>query len=86
MERVGALSTAPVDERERVGGSTRSALARGDRLETACLHGTIVERGRAAGVPTPVNDALMDVAAQASRERWAAGAMNAGDLRARVLR
>jgi hypothetical protein len=29
---VGELGTEPVDGRERVGGSTRSALARGDRL------------------------------------------------------
>ena len=50
---------APVDGRARVGGSTRAALARGDLLETAWLHGPIVERGRALGVPTPVNEALI---------------------------
>jgi 2-dehydropantoate 2-reductase len=83
--RVGPLETAPVDDRERVGGSTRSALARGDRLETACLHGTIVEAGRACGVATPVNDALVLLAEQAWQEQWAAGSMNEDELRARVF-
>lgn len=84
MRRVGDLDVAPVDGRSRVGGSTRHALARGDRLETATLHGSIVSEGRAMGVPTPVNEALVALADTAARERWTAGAMRADDLRARV--
>ena len=53
--RVGPLTIAPVDGQLRVGGSTRHALLRGQRLETACLHAPIIDGGRACGVPTPVN-------------------------------
>lgn len=85
MARVGARTLLPVDGRERKGGSTRAALARGDGLETADLHGPIVAGGRAASVPTPVNDALIRLARAAEVERWAAGAMHPDELRARVL-
>lgn len=84
MERIGPHRLALVDERERVGGSTRSALARGDRLETASLHGPIVDAGRASGVPTPVNAALVQIAEEAAREGWATGAMSPEELRRRV--
>jgi 2-dehydropantoate 2-reductase len=53
VARVGELQTEAVEGRERVGGSTRSALARGDRLETAYLHCTIIKAGRDASIPTP---------------------------------
>jgi 2-dehydropantoate 2-reductase len=84
MSRVGPFGLAPVDGRERIGGSTRAALARGDRLETASLHGTIVSGGRAVGVPTPVNEALIRLAVEAERERWTAGAMAPDVLRQRM--
>ncbi len=84
LERVGPLDVVPVDGRARVGGSTRAALARGDRLETASLHGTIVGEGRAVGVPTPVNEALVRLADEAWQERWPAGALPAEELRRRV--
>lgn len=86
LARVGPLESMPVDGRERVGGSTRSALARGDRLETASLHGTIVEEGRATSTPTPVNERLVALAEEAGRERWVAGAMTAAALRERALK
>lgn len=85
MARVGPLETALVDGRARIGGSTRAALARGDRLETAALHGSIVTGGRVAGVPTPVNEALIRLADAAARERWIAGAMDGEELRRRVI-
>ena len=86
LERVGPLETVPVDGRERRGGSTRSALARGDELETASLHGDVVQLGRTSGVPTPVNAALVAVAARAVAERRAPGSMSAAELRDELQR
>jgi 2-dehydropantoate 2-reductase len=83
--RVGLLDTAPVDGRDRRGGSTRAALARGDRLETACLHGTVVRDGHVVGVATPVNEGLIRLAGEAERERWSAGTLNPEKIRRRVL-
>lgn len=80
LERVGPLQTLPVDGLPRVGGSTRHALARGDALETAALHGPIIAAGARFGVPTPVNAGLVALAAQAH----IVGAMTAAALRARL--
>ena len=41
--------------------SMHNDLERGDRLEVDGLSGDVVERGRAAGVTTPVNRAIYDV-------------------------
>ena len=82
LARVGDLESVPIDGRPRVGGSTRAALARGDQLETACLHASILDDGRAAGVPTPVNEALVRLAERATRERFTAGALDRASLRA----
>lgn len=84
VARVGALAMREVDGVARVGGSTRAALARGDRLETRSLHGPVVARGREVGVPTPVNEALMRLADEAERDHARPGAMAAATLRARV--
>jgi 2-dehydropantoate 2-reductase len=85
LARMGELRTAPVDGRERVGGSTRAALARGDRLETAYLHRTIIKAARAASIPTPVNERLVALAEAAAEEHWSPGAMSAEELRRRVI-
>lgn len=86
LARLGAMSLAPVDGRERKGGSTRAALARGEGvLETETLHASIVDAGKATGIATPVNDALIAIAAEAGRDRWTAGALDATELRRRVL-
>ncbi|HEY8074344.1 MAG TPA: 2-dehydropantoate 2-reductase N-terminal domain-containing protein, partial [Labilithrix sp.] len=72
LARVGrdhVAHVALVDGKPRLGGSTRAALARGDRLETATLHASIRDAGRAHGVPTPVNDALVALAEMATRAR-----------------
>lgn len=87
LERVGPLGEAPVDGAARQGGSTRAALARGaPRLETAALHGPIVDAGRRVGVPTPWNERLIALSERATRERWAAGAMPASTLRELLAR
>ena len=41
--------------------SMHNDLERGNRLEVEGLSGDVVERGRAAGVPTPVNRAIYDI-------------------------
>jgi 2-dehydropantoate 2-reductase len=84
LDRVGPHDLAPVDGKPRIGGSTRAALSRGDRLETATLHASIREAGRSHGVATPVNDALVAIAEEARHARWSPGAMSPGDLRALV--
>lgn len=84
ITRVGPLSTALVDGRPRVGGSTRSALARGDALETASLHGSIVRAAHALGIPVPVNEALIRIAAEAVRDRVVPGSMPPEELRRRL--
>ena len=43
--------------------SMRNDLERGNRLEVDWLSGAVVELGRAAGVPTPVNRAVSDILA-----------------------
>lgn len=82
--RIGPMEVAAVDGLPRVGGSTRHALARGDHLETASLHGYFVHLGARLGVPTPVNAALVALAARAEAERWRPGAMSAAALRGAV--
>ena len=41
--------------------SMHNDLERGNRLEVEGLSGDVVERGRAVGVPTPVNRAIYDI-------------------------
>jgi len=41
--------------------SMHNDLERGSRLEVDWLSGDVVERGRAAGVPTPMNRAICDI-------------------------
>lgn len=84
LARVGPMSVAPVRGRARVGGSTRAALVRGDRLETRCLHQPVVDAGRASSIPTPVNEALIVLADRAERERLAPGSLDADSLRRAV--
>jgi 2-dehydropantoate 2-reductase len=81
MGRVGSIETAVVDGAPRIGGSTRHALARGEPLETAALHGSIIDAARARGIATPVNDGLVRIAAQATRERWKPGSIAPATLR-----
>lgn len=85
-DAVGPLASVAVDGLPRVGGSTRHALARGDRLETASLHGPLVALGQRWGVPTPQNAAIIALAEQAAAEGWPAGGMAPAALRAALER
>ncbi len=77
----------PIAGATRDGGSTWQSLARGTaELETDFLNGEIAMLGRLHGVPTPVNCALQQLAAEAVRERRAPGTMPLDELRARVTR
>ncbi len=82
--RVGPMAVSAVDGLPRVGGSTRHALARGDRLETASLHGHVVREGARVGVPTPIDAALVALAARAEREGWRPGALTGAELAAAI--
>jgi 2-dehydropantoate 2-reductase len=84
--RIGPLRSLRVDGKPRVGGSTRHALARGDRLETASLHGHFVRLGARIGLPTPLNAALVSLAERAYHEAWRPGTMGATELREALCR
>ncbi len=84
LRRVGRFDIAPVDGRMRVGGSTRSALERGDGLETAFLLGSAVAQGRRVGVPTPIHESLILLAEEVARQRWRPGCLSASELRRRL--
>ncbi|MEO6771931.1 MAG: 2-dehydropantoate 2-reductase N-terminal domain-containing protein [Kofleriaceae bacterium] len=83
--RRSALTIAPIAGAKRPGGSTWQSLARGlGALETDYLNGEIVLLGRLHGVPTPVNEALQELAAEAARTRAGAGALPLAELIARI--
>lgn len=82
--RIGPMEVVAVDGIPRVGGSTRHALARGDRLETESLHGYFVALGARVGVPTPLNAAVVRLAARAMDERWTPGALAPDALRTAI--
>lgn len=82
--RIGPMTVAAVDGTPRVGGSTRHALARGDRLETASLQGWFVREGERLGVPTPLNRGMVALSARAERERWRPGCLSPEELAARL--
>jgi 2-dehydropantoate 2-reductase len=70
-----------IDGRARAGSSTWQSLARGTgALETDYLNGEIVLQGRLHGVPTPLNERLCELAAEAARERRAPGTLSADDV------
>lgn len=79
--RIGPMEVAAVDGLPRVGGSTRHALGRGDRLETESLHGWFVAAGARLGVPTPVNAAIIELARRAMAEGWKPGHLTADEMR-----
>lgn len=82
---VGAIFERFAGVREvgaRGGGSTWQSLARGQPLETEHLNGEVVRLGAQYGVATPMNAALVALAARASAERWAPGVRSIAELSA----
>lgn len=59
LDRVGDYGLGEIDGRTRMGGSTLQDHSRGRALESRFLNGHIAALGRAHGVPTPLNDALL---------------------------
>jgi 2-dehydropantoate 2-reductase len=83
--RVGFV-VKPIEGAARSGGSTWQSLARGaSTLETDYLNGEIAMLGRQHGVPTPINEALQRIAAEAARAGIEPGSMTLDELAARVL-
>jgi 2-dehydropantoate 2-reductase len=67
------------------GSSSWQSLARGTgSIETDWLNGEIVLLGRLHGVPTPVNEALQQVANRMARDRIPAGSLSPSDIEALV--
>lgn len=83
--RRAGFESQPIAGVARGGGSTWQSLARGAAiLETDFLNGEIALLGRLYGVPTPVNDRLQQIAADAARAGVAPGSMSLDSLIERV--
>lgn len=83
--RRAGLESKPISGARSDGGSTWQSLARGaSTLETDYLNGEIAMLGRLHGVPTPVNELLQRLAAEAARAGAKPGSMSLDDLVARV--
>jgi 2-dehydropantoate 2-reductase len=83
--RRGGFLSQPIAGSTRGGGSTWQSLARGQHaLETDYLNGEIALQGRIHGVPTPINEALQHIAADAARAGITPGSMPMDELVARV--
>ncbi|NVB79244.1 MAG: NAD(P)-binding domain-containing protein [Kofleriaceae bacterium] len=79
------FESKPIGDARRDGGSTWQSLARGaSTLETDYLNGEIAMLGRLHGVPTPVNELLQRLAAEAARTGAKPGSMSLDELVARV--
>jgi 2-dehydropantoate 2-reductase len=75
------LDIKPIGGRERGGSSSWQSLARGARtIETDYLNGEIVLLGRLHGVPTPLNEAICRLAAEAAREGVGPGRRSIDEL------
>jgi 2-dehydropantoate 2-reductase len=67
-DRGGAANQQPVAGWDRAGSSTWQSLVRGsDSTEVEYLNGEVVLLGRQAGIPTPVNAALVGAVAAQTR-------------------
>lgn len=70
-----------IDGRSRAGSSTWQSLARRTgALETDYLNGEIVLQGRLHGVPTPLNQRMCRLAAEAALQGRAPGTLSADDV------
>lgn len=83
--RRAGFASKPIEGSVRSGGSTWQSLARGaTTLETDYLNGEIAMLGRLNNVPTPVNEALQRLAAEAAAAGHAPGSLRLDELIARV--
>jgi len=82
--RRAGMASKPIAGRTRDGGSTWQSLARGGDLETDYLNGEIALLGRLHGVPTPMNEFLQRVAAEAARAGTKPGALPLAELIAKA--
>lgn len=81
-ERKDLMRFGTIEGIENIGGSTVQSLARGaGSVETDYLNGEISLMGRLAGVPTPVNDAMVRLGERMAREGMTPGSMTLDDLR-----
>jgi 2-dehydropantoate 2-reductase len=79
--RSGLMTVQPVGGRFREGGSTWQSLQRGGgSVEAEFLNGEVAKLGRRHGVPTPVNDLLLDIVTVMARDRERPGGRSAADL------
>lgn len=81
LAHVGPFGVGLAGGLAREGGSTLQSLLRGVALETPYLNGEIVALGEAAGVPTPVNRILVDLAQRAQEEGWRPGHLDPAEVR-----
>jgi 2-dehydropantoate 2-reductase len=82
--RRAVLDLRPVAGQPRAGGSTWQSLARGGTVESDYLNGEIAMLGRLHGVPTPINEALQRLAADAARAHRPPGAWSLAELAAAI--
>lgn len=83
--RKGLMDMGAVEGATRTGGSSVQSLKRGTgTIETDWLNGEIVLLGRLAGVPTPLNAALMAVGQELIGKGAKPGSMTEAELRARL--
>jgi 2-dehydropantoate 2-reductase len=77
----GFVNFRPAGTHERTGGSTWQSLRRGTgSVEAEHLTGEIVSIGREHGVPTPVNELLLDTVTAMARDREQPGSRSAAEL------
>jgi 2-dehydropantoate 2-reductase len=71
------MTMKPIEGQLRGGGSTWQSLARGQRtVETDYLNGEITKLGRELGIPTPANELMQRLTAQAAKDGTRAGSID----------
>jgi 2-dehydropantoate 2-reductase len=81
--RTASRTRVAVGDAAHAGGSAYQSLARNTgRLEADYLNGEVVLLGRLHGIPTPANDALVDLAKRLIAHRTPAGSLTIADVEA----
>ncbi len=84
-ERRTGFTSGSIAGRTRGGGSTFQSLARGTGIECEYFNGEVVALGRAHGVPTPLNAAILREITRAADAGIAPGSVDLAALSARLL-